>query len=89
MKDAFGILVYVAIGFLTFAWQYDASSLKEDDRAVVAFLSGLAWPVYWGGTASLGLVRYARSPSVVGMCRDQAGNMWKPNADGVCVIPPH
>lgn len=100
MKCEAGLVVlYVVAGFITGAVNYDNIEISENciacstargDRMLGSVLGGVFWPIYWGSYGSIQAVRYAKTQYKQSslLCRDDKGNMWKPTAEGYCVIPP-
>lgn len=87
--------IYFILGFITFAVIWDAPKTEwelrvganSSGRELGSVFSIFGWPIYWAATGALYAVRYAKTHSPTVMCKDAAGNAWKPTAEGVCLLP--
>lgn len=49
-------ILYLGIGFLTFALVYDQPGGTRTDKELGSVIAGVIWPIYWGGRASIAVV---------------------------------
>jgi len=85
-------LIYMVVGFLTFALiHHDLEGdcdnpYRPCNFSPGAVIGGAAWPIYWGGLFALKIVRFETAKPKQLSCTD-GHYVWTPTDDGVCILP--